>query len=389
MGDVAQLGPGIRFRAERAVLSPSETVWAVVDEGWCPHVEACGYLASVRALDRSPNTERVYAGRVALFLNYCQRFGVDWREPSFDQLHQFLRWLVTEPVVRPGRQADPGRLRSKGTANAIITTTAEFLRFGAKHGWVAAAVPGLLSQPKFLRYTPTGYDTGEDGRFRTVRERTIKFRVTTADPEVLSPDQSDAVLAATVHARDYFLIRMLLETGVRIGEALGTWRPDLHFLARSDALGCRLGGPHMHVVRRMNANGALAKSRYPRSIPVTDETVDAYADYQYERARLDPEGADDAVFVNLFHAPRGRAMSYASTKELFDRLGSACGFPVRPHMFRHTAATRWLEAGVAPDVVQALLGHVSFASTSVYLHASRERMRDAVERTATRKGGSP
>lgn len=179
-----------------------------------------------------------------------------------------------------------------------------------------------------------------------------------------------------------------METGVRIGEALGTCRPDLHFLARSEALGCRLGGPHMHVVRRMNANGALAKSRYPRSIPATDETVDAYADYQYERARLDPEGADDAVFVNLFHAPRGRAMSYASTKELFDRLGRDCGFPVGPHMFRHTAATRWLEAGVAPDVVQALLGHVSFASTSVYLHASRERFGTPTP-SATPMPGSP
>lgn len=81
-------------------------------------------------------------------------------------------------------------------------------------------------------------------------------------------------------------------------------------------------------------------------------------------------------------------MSYANTKELFDRLGRACGFPVRPHMFRHTAATRWLEAGAAPDVVQALLGHVSFASTAIYLHASRERMRDALERTAARSGSA-
>jgi site-specific recombinase XerD len=44
------------------------------------------------------------------------------------------------------------------------------------------------------------------------------------------------------------------------------------------------------------------------------------------------------------------------------------------------------EAGVAPDVVQALLGHVAFTSTSVYLHPNTERMRDAVEQTATRTG---
>lgn len=388
MSDVLRQAGCNRFRAERAVISASEVVWAVVDEGWNPHVEACAYLASLRAMDRSPNTERVYAGRVALFLNYCQRFGVDWREPSFGELHQFLRWLAAEPMARPGKRTGSGRIRSKGTANAIVTTTAEFLRFGAKHGWVAAGVPGLLSQPKFLRYLPPGYDAGEDDRFRTVQERTIKFRVGRADPEVFSVEQTDAVLEATEHARDRFLVTLLLETGVRIGEALGCWREDLHFLARSESLGCRLAGPHLHVQRRMNANGALAKSRYPRSLPVTALTVDAYADYQYERARLDPDAADDAVFVNLFREPRGRAMSYPNTKELFDRLGRACGFPVRPHMFRHTAATRWLEAGVAPDVVQALLGHVSFASTAIYLHASRERMREAVERTAARAGSA-
>jgi integrase/recombinase XerD len=332
-------------------------------------------------MDRSPNTQRVYAGRVALFLNYCQLFGVDWRDPSFGQLHQFLRWLVTAPVVRPATFS-AARLRSKGTANAIVTTTGEFMRFGAKHGWVAARVPGLLSQPKFLRYIPPGFGAGEDDQFRTVQERTIKFRVGTAEPEVLSPEQTAIVLAATEHARDRFLVTLLLETGVRIGEALGLWRLDLHFLARSESLGCQIPGPHLHVRRRMNANGALAKSRYPRTIPVAEQTVDAYADYRFERDRFDPAAIDDAVFVNLFREPRGRAMSYANTKELFDRLARECGFAVRPHMFRHTAATRWIEAGVAPDVVQALLGHVSFASTSIYLHASRERMRQAVEHAA-------
>lgn len=204
-------------------------------------------------MDRSPNTERVYAGRVALFLNYYQRFGVDWHEPSFGELHQFLRWLVAEPVARPGNRANGGRVRSKGAANAIVTTTAEVLRFGAKHGWVAAGVPGLLSQPKFLRYLPPGYDAGEDDRFRTVQERTIKFRVGRADPEVFSVEQTDAVLGATEHARDRFLVTLLLETGVPIGEALGCRREDLHFLARAEALGCRLARPHLHVQRRMNA----------------------------------------------------------------------------------------------------------------------------------------
>jgi site-specific recombinase XerD len=51
-------------------------------------------------------------------------------------------------------------------------------------------------------------------------------------------------------------------------------------------------------------------------------------------------------------------------------------------MMRHTAATNWIRAGVDIDVVRALLGHVSLASTTVYLHASDEDCRRAVETVA-------
>jgi len=367
------------------VASPGETAWVVIDSDWNLHVEACAYLSSLRAVDRSSNTERVYAGRVALFLNYCEQSGMDWHNPEFAELHAFLRWLITEPVRRASAKS-PARLRSKSTANAIVTTTSEFLKFGAKLGWVAARIPALLSQPKYLRYLPPGFDAGERDQFRTTQERTLKFRAYTTEPALLMEEETAVVVGAAANARDRFLVTTLLETGMRIGEALGLRRSDLHFLARSEALGCGIAGPHLHVTRRSNENGALAKSRTPRSIPVTQRMVDAYSDYQFERDRFDHRADNDAVFVNLFREPRGRSMSYANAKEMMDRLARDCGFTVRPHMFRHTAATRWIEAGVDADVVQALLGHVSFASTERYIHASKKRMREAVEHTAkTRK----
>jgi site-specific recombinase XerD len=49
---------------------------------------------------------------------------------------------------------------------------------------------------------------------------------------------------------------------------------------------------------------------------------------------------------------------------------------------RHTAATGWVRAGTDLDVVQALLGHASLASTTVYLHARDEDKRRAVEAVA-------
>jgi len=186
-------------------------------------------------------------------------------------------------------------------------------------------------------------------------------------------------MAALPRIRDKLLVAILAESGMRIGEALGLRREDMHLLASNNVLGCSVRDPHIHVRRRANANGSLAKSRFPRSIPVTAGVVDLYADYQFERSEI-PEGdSSDFVFVNLYKPPLGEPLCYHNAKKLFERLSVSMGFSLRPHMFRHSAATRWLESGTPRDVVQALLGHVSPVSMSVYVHPTNESMRAAVE----------
>ena len=59
-------------------------------------------------------------------------------------------------------------------------------------------------------------------------------------------------------------------------------------------------------------------------------------------------------------------LRYHNAKKRCERLSEAVGFSVSPHIFRHSAATRWLESGAPRDVIQAPLGHVSPASMSVY-----------------------
>ncbi|MFZ0160948.1 MAG: tyrosine-type recombinase/integrase [Kineosporiaceae bacterium] len=141
-------------------------------------------------------------------------------------------------------------------------------------------------------------------------------------------------------------------------------------------------GPHVHVVHRANPNGALAKSRFSRTVPASDAVLQAYADYQVERTEVVGEGGSDMVFVNLYHEPLGAPMAYRAAKRFFDQLATECKFAVRPHMLRHSAATNWIRAGVDVDVVRALLGHVSLASTTIYLHARDEDKRRAVEAVA-------
>lgn len=171
-------------------------------------------------------------------------------------------------------------------------------------------------------------------------------------------------------------------TGIRIGEALGLRREDMHLLASSKLLGCTVAGPHIHIRRRQNANGALAKTRKPRWIPVGEDIGGLHAGYQWERDRV-PEAADcDMVFVNLFAAPLGQPMKYPSTYELFQRLARKAGFPARPHMLRHSAITRWRREGKPDYLIMDMAGHVSRQSMDPYTHASDQEKRDAVSHVA-------
>jgi len=115
----------------------------------------------------------------------------------------------------------------------------------------------------------------------------------------------------------------------------------------------------VHVRRRVNPNRSLAKSRFPRVVPASDDVLAAYGDYQAERSEVVGMSSSDMVLVNLYHEPLGAPMTYRAAKGLLRPVGRSCGFPVRPHMMRHTAATNWIRAGVDLDVVRALLGHVS------------------------------
>ena len=370
------------YQAERAVspVDGSES-WVVLDSELVPHREASAFLRCLVGASRSPHTIRAYAGRTAVFLGWCTEQGVDWRRVELAQLARFKHWVESTP-------SRLGRPRSGSTVNAILTATCEFLRFAARSGFIEPGVAERLSEPRWLRFTPPGFDIGESGQHRLVRARALKARAVTPFPEALTPDQTEQVLGCCRRPRELFTVILLRDTGLRIGEALGLHRSDMHLLPDSRSLGCTVLGAHVHVRRRANPNGALAKSRFPRMVPASDAVLDAYADYQHERSQIlgADSDASDMVLVNLYHSPVGTAMSYRGAKDFFDRLARECGFPVRPHMLRHTAATNWVRAGTDLDVVKALLGHASLASTSVYLHARDEDKRRAVETVAAARG---
>lgn len=358
----------------RADLSGGQKTHVVVDdESFEMHPYAQEYAQALYALDRSPNTVKTYLRPVARFLTWCDDQGVDWTGVNLLDLARFKRH-VENTLVR-GK-----RLPSDKTVSLTLTAVCEFIRYCSMAGHVAPEVASRLVERKWVGHRDRA---GGGLQMRDVRVSALRVRTSTRPPQVVSPKQRETMRQAATTVRDQFLLQLLAESGVRIGEALGLRRSDLHFLPDTTALGCSLTGPHLHVTpRRDNANGMLAKSRRPRAVPVTDELVATYRDYHYERDQRATCEAGDYVFVNYAGPHAGAPMTYSNAYQLVRRLGRGTGAHLTPHMFRHTAATEWVDGGTEVDVVQELLGHASLSSTQVYFHPTRERMRAAVDNVA-------
>ena len=383
----------VEFWAQRTV-SPVDgrEGWTVVDDGYVEHERAASWLrVLLDAQGRSVGTARVYAGRLALYLTWAAAEGVDPVAPDVDQLAAFARWLERTPSRkhRPGRQRrrSPdlkvvvlGTARSAATVEGILAAVVEFVRFCASRGWCAPTVAERLSVRTELRFVPRRWDRGEREGRAAIDRRVVRRRRVEQPPSALSRDQVACLVDACSNIRDRFIVEGLYATGLRVAELCGLHLADLHLLPSAAHLGCKVVGAHLHVVRREdNENRALAKSVWPRVLPVTKDLVVCHDAYRFERDAVAEAAESDYLLVNLWRAPLGRALSPDGVERLFVRLSSRVGFRARPHMLRHSFASEVAIATKDPALVKELLGHASVSSSDIYMHARWEDMRAAVD----------
>jgi integrase len=186
-------------------------------------------------------------------------------------------------------------------------------------------------------------------------------------------------------ARDRLIVLLLARAGLRRGELCGLRRSDVHLLVDSRMLGCGVARAHLHVVRREdNPNGAWAKSRRRRVVPLDFLVVQAFDTYELERARVPRAVGSDFVFVNLFRGSVGAPMRPDAIGELLAATSRRAGLgtPVRAHQLRHACGSNLADAGTGIDVVADLLGHASVSSSQVYVH---QRLGNCIRRARNRR----
>jgi integrase/recombinase XerD len=365
----------IAFKVIHKAGGPS---WAVVDASTYElHPEACAYLHYLLGSARSTNTIRAYAQRLAALFTWLGPARLDWTD-GVPVVSRFIRELAVSALPAPegnGEYREP-RYRSGKTMNQYAAAITQFYMWAARNDLISEkTAAGFYETRIAYGFSGDRLLPGQISRSRAVRVKEVEEA-----PKLLDEPGAELLLEAVANRRDRFLVALMIETGVRIGEALGLRTEDLHLFHDSRAVGCASVGAHIHVRRRQNPNDALSKSSSPRTVPVTEGVCTLY--YLYLEDRIDGLARDSSpmVFVNLYsRSHAGEALKYSNAVKMFYRSSRRAGVRVNPHMTRHTAATRWKRAGVPARDVQELLGHRSPASQQVYEHSTDQDLRDAIE----------
>lgn len=184
-------------------------------------------------------------------------------------------------------------------------------------------------------------------------------KVKRAKIAVLDSAQVAALVRACDGARLGALWLLLLDSGMRPGEALALHWPDLDFAAK-----------RVSVTKNMANTGepkAPKTERGRRMIELTPGTIDAL--HAHRKAML-TEGRDvrrGPIFVN---ARGGVIVPNDVTRGHLHPFLVAAGIPsFGAYALRHTCATMLLGANVNPKIVSERLGHSTIAMTlDIYSH---------------------
>lgn len=177
---------------------------------------------------------------------------------------------------------------------------------------------------------------------------------------VLTHDQEAAYIEAAPQPLKDIAI-LILDTGLRVGEALALKWPDVHLVPLN---GSRLGFIHIRQGKTRNAI---------RNVSITSRVLEILAKHQ---------SSSSAASEYVFLGPTTSHLLVSSLDHAHRRTREALKLPRQfvLHSLRHTFLTRLGLAGVEAFTIMKLAGHSSVTVSQRYVHPTPQAMENAVER---------
>jgi len=179
---------------------------------------------------------------------------------------------------------------------------------------------------------------------------------------VISGDDEGAVIRAccngSVPRRDAAIVLLAITTGMRACDIIALKMEDVCWEGRLIA-----------IIQQKTGN--------PLTLPLLPAVGNAISRYLLEER---PDSEYGNVFLRSFapYAPMG---DHASIHNIITRAFASAGitgFTCGTRVLRHNVATKMLNGGTSLPTIAALLGHAAPDSTSIYIGADEDRMRECV-----------
>lgn len=361
------------MKVQEVILENNKRRYLLINDKGIPILPVSKYLKYLDTGEKSPNTQKTYCYALKLYFEYLYEIDTDYRKVNINILSNFVGWLrnpyENNKVV--GLKLTKAK-RTEKTVNLIITVVTNFYDYLFRSEEINNDMIEKLMKQVF-----TGGHTSYKGFLHHVNKdkpsnkNVLKIKEPRRKVKVLTKDEVEKVYKATTNIRDEFLIKLLFETGLRIGEALSLFIEDFIFDHNK--------GHKIRLVDRGElSNGAELKTG-EREIHVSQELMDLFDDYMYEV--LDELEIDtNFVFIKLKGENKGQPLEYQDVNALFKRINEKTGIRIHAHLLRHTHATIYYRQTKDIKQVQERLGHSQIQTTmNMYLHPSEEDIRASWE----------
>lgn len=356
------------------LLEDNKRRYMLLDDNDMPVISVVKYLKHLDNIGKSVNTQKTYCYALKLYFEYLKGIERAYGNVNISVLSGFVAWLRSPYKSDKVLGLKPTKaIRAERTVNLNITAITNFYDYLFRTEEINNNMIETLMKQVFVG----GHRVYKDFLFHVNKSKAISkniFKITEprSKLKVLTKDEVEKVYSKTTNIRDKFLIKLLFETGLRIGEALALYIEDF-------ICDYKNGHKIKLVDRGELLNGAKLKTG-EREIYISQNLIDLFDDYMYEV--LDELEIDtNFVFVKLKGCNKGNPMVYSDVNALFRILREKTKIDIHAHLLRHTHATIYYRQTKDIKQVQERLGHSQIQTTmNLYLHPSDEDIRKSWEK---------